>query len=71
SRTHSLANKTIIAALHKGTWPVIEGNLSWDANGSPTGSVDLAQWQNGKLLPVYPPAQALAKPTTPKPNWGS
>jgi branched-chain amino acid transport system substrate-binding protein len=70
-RTHKLDNKTIIASLHQGTWPVIEGNLSWNADGSPKGSVDLAQWQGGKLLPVYPPTEALAKPTTPKPAWGS
>jgi branched-chain amino acid transport system substrate-binding protein len=70
-RTHKLDNKTIIAALHSGSWPVIEGDLSWNADGSPKGSVVLAQWQGGKLLPVYPPTQALSKPTTPKPGWGS
>jgi branched-chain amino acid transport system substrate-binding protein len=70
-RTKKLDNKTIISSLHQGTWPVIEGNLSWNPDGSPKGSVDLAQWQGGKLLPVYPAAQALAQPTSPKPNWGS
>jgi branched-chain amino acid transport system substrate-binding protein len=71
ARTHKLDNKTIVSALHSGTWPVIEGNLSWDAAGAPKGSVVLAQWNGGKLLPVFPPDQALAKPTTPKPPWGS
>jgi hypothetical protein len=27
------------------------------------------QWQNGKLIPVYPPAVASAVPEFPKPNW--
>ena len=31
-------NATIIKSLHKGVWPTIEGNLSWDANGSPKGN---------------------------------
>jgi branched-chain amino acid transport system substrate-binding protein len=70
-RTHKLDNKTIISSLHSGSWPVIEGSLSWNADGSPKGSVVLAQWQKRKLLPVYPPAEALATPTTPKPNWGT
>jgi branched-chain amino acid transport system substrate-binding protein len=70
-RTHKLENKTIITALHQGSWPVIEGNLSWNADGSPKGSVVLTQWQTGKLLPVYPPGQALAAPKSPKPNWGT
>ena len=65
------SNKTIITALHQGSWPVIEGNLSWNADGSPKGSVVLTQWQTGKLLPVYPPGQALAAPKSPKPNWGT
>jgi branched-chain amino acid transport system substrate-binding protein len=71
ARTHKLDNKTIISALHSGSWPVIEGNLSWNADGSPKGSVVLAQWQKGKLLPVFPADQALAQPTTPKAAWGS
>jgi branched-chain amino acid transport system substrate-binding protein len=71
ARTHKLDNKAIISALHSGSWPVIEGNLSWNPDGSPKGSVVLAQWQGGKLLPVFPSDQALAKPTSPKPAWGS
>jgi branched-chain amino acid transport system substrate-binding protein len=70
-RTGKIDNQTIISSLHQGVWPVIEGNLSWNADGSPKGSVVLTQWQSGKLLPVYPPADALAKPKSPKPNWGT
>jgi ABC-type branched-chain amino acid transport systems, periplasmic component len=66
----SIDNQKIIAALHKGVWPTIEGNLSWDANGSPNGDDLLVEWVNGKLLPVYPPGSAVAKPFSPKPAWG-
>jgi branched-chain amino acid transport system substrate-binding protein len=61
-------NATIISALHKGSWPTVEGNLSWDKDGSPLGSDLVVQWVGGKLLPVYPSAAALAKPIA-KPAW--
>jgi branched-chain amino acid transport system substrate-binding protein len=67
-RYGKIDNATIIAALHKGTWPTVEGNLSWDANGSPLGSDIVVQWVGGQLLPVYPSAAALAKPIA-KPAW--
>jgi len=66
----AIDNKKIITALHQGTWPTIEGNLSWDANGSPSGNDLLVEWVGGKLLPVYPKSFALAKPFSPKPAWG-
>jgi branched-chain amino acid transport system substrate-binding protein len=71
TKTHSIANKTIISTLHKGLWPTVEGNLSWDANGSPNGDDLLVEWIHGKLLPVFPKKFALAKPFEPKPDWGS
>jgi branched-chain amino acid transport system substrate-binding protein len=61
-------NATIISALHHGSWPTVEGNLSWDKDGSPLGSDLVVQWVGGKLLPVYPSADALAKPIA-KPAW--
>ncbi len=67
----SIDNKKIIATLHKGTWATIEGNLSWDANGSPSGDDLLVEWIHGKLLPVFPKKFALATPFSPKPPWGS
>jgi len=63
-------NATIIRTLHTGSWATLLGNLSWSANGSPTGHFNLVQWQGGKLLPVYPAAVAKAAPEQPKPNWG-
>ena len=61
-------NATIISALHHGSWPTVEGNLSWDKDGSPLGSDLVVQWVGGKLLPVYPSASALSKPIA-KPAW--
>jgi len=70
TKTGKVDNATIITTLHQGTWPTILGDLSWGANGAPTGSFNLIQWQGGKLVPVFPDATAKAKPIYPKPNWG-
>jgi branched-chain amino acid transport system substrate-binding protein len=69
-KTGTIDNKTIISTLHKGTWPTIEGNLKWDANGQPNGGDLLVEWVHGKLLPVFPKSFAVAKPFSPKPPWG-
>jgi branched-chain amino acid transport system substrate-binding protein len=69
-KTGSIDNQKIITALHSGTWPTIEGNLSWNAYGEPNGQDLLVEWVKGKLLPVFPPKVALAKPFSPKPAWG-
>jgi branched-chain amino acid transport system substrate-binding protein len=68
-RTGKVDNATIIKELHKGTWPTVEGNLSWTANGSPTGKDIIVQWVTQELAPVYPPHVALTSPIT-KPPWG-
>ena len=70
AKTGKIDNATIISTLHSGSWPTVEGNLSWNSIGEPTGSTMLVEWVGGKLLPVYPANRALAKPTVPKPNWG-
>jgi branched-chain amino acid transport system substrate-binding protein len=69
-KTGKVDNKTIISSLHSGTWSSVEGNISWNADGSPQGSDMLLEWVGGKLQPVYPPNVALTKPTSPKPPWG-
>jgi branched-chain amino acid transport system substrate-binding protein len=68
-KTGKVDNKTIIAALHKGQWPTVQGNLSWDAVGAPTGSQLLSEWVGGKLEPVFPAALAQHAPQAPKPAW--
>jgi branched-chain amino acid transport system substrate-binding protein len=70
SKLHSLDNAKIIAALHQGTWPSIEGNLSWNAVGEPQGQDLLVEWVGGNLVPVYPASVAVAQPVIPKPPWG-
>jgi len=70
AKTGSIDNQKIISTLHKGVWPTIEGNLSWDAYGAPSGNDLLVEWVKGRLLPVFPAQFALAKPTSPKPPWG-
>jgi len=69
-QTGKIDNATIIATLHKGTWPTLLGDLSWDSTGAPNGTFHLVQWQGGKLVSVFPAAGAPASPVYPKPNWG-
>jgi branched-chain amino acid transport system substrate-binding protein len=71
ARIHSIDNKQIISALHKGSWPTVEGNLRWDSVGQPQGEDLLVEWINGKMYPVYPPKVALHKALVPKPAWGT
>jgi branched-chain amino acid transport system substrate-binding protein len=71
AKTHSVDNQTIIKTLHSGVWSTVEGNLSWDKDGSPKGDDLLLEWVHGRLLPVFPKRFALAKPFSPKPAWGS
>jgi branched-chain amino acid transport system substrate-binding protein len=68
-RTGKVDNATIIRSLHKGTWPTVEGNLSWNAAGSPTGEDIIVQWVKRELAPVYPPHVAVTSPIA-KPPWG-
>jgi branched-chain amino acid transport system substrate-binding protein len=70
AKTGSIDNQTIINTLHSGTWPTVEGNLSWDQYGMPQGSDMLVEWIDQKLTPVYPADEALHAPVYPKPNWG-
>ncbi|MGW1160202.1 amino acid ABC transporter substrate-binding protein [Streptomyces sp. NPDC002519] len=69
-KTGKIDNKTIISALHSGTWQTPIGNLAWDANGEPKSHYTLVQWQKQRLTPVYPADVAAAKPVTAKPAWG-
>jgi branched-chain amino acid transport system substrate-binding protein len=70
AKTGKIDNATIISSLHSGSWPTLLGNLSWSSDGSPNGEFNLVQWQQGKLVPIYPSSVAQASPVAPKPNWG-
>jgi branched-chain amino acid transport system substrate-binding protein len=65
-----LDNAKIIAALHQGRWPTVEGTLHWNSIGAPTGNFLLVEWLGGKLYPVLPKNVAVRKPVWPKPGWG-
>ena len=69
AKTGGMDNKAIIAALHHGSWPTPEGNLSWNADGAPQGSDTLVQWQGGQLVPVYPQAAAKVAPVVTPLPW--
>jgi branched-chain amino acid transport system substrate-binding protein len=69
-KIHSIDNKQIIAALHKGSWPTVEGVLRWNAIGEPQGNDLLMEWIGGKLYPVLPKSAAIKQPFFPKPGWG-
>jgi branched-chain amino acid transport system substrate-binding protein len=71
AKTKSLDNGKIIDALHRGSWPTVEGVLRWNSVGEPQGSDLLVEWVNGKLLPVYPKSIALHAPVAPKPPWST
>lgn len=68
--THGIDNNTLKAYLRSHTFNSIEGPVQFDAQGRNTVSVAfLFQWQNGNLIPVYPPSQAQAVPEFPKNPW--
>jgi branched-chain amino acid transport system substrate-binding protein len=71
TKLHSISNSKITAALHKGSWPTVQGRLRWNSIGEPQGQDLLLEWVGTKLYPVYPPKIALHKPTAPKPPWSS
>jgi branched-chain amino acid transport system substrate-binding protein len=65
-------NKTLASWLHGHRVQSVEGMIGWDADGRPQGgSYQLLQWQNGKLVVVWPAALATngAKPAMPKAPW--
>ncbi len=68
-KAHSITNAALIAALHTGTYQTIQGPMSFDSVGRPSGASFLVQWQHGLTVPVYPPSAAVAQPEYPKPAF--
>jgi branched-chain amino acid transport system substrate-binding protein len=62
AKTGKVDNATLINALHSGSWPSLEGDLSWNADGAANSSYVLVQWSGGKLVSVYPPGSAQQPP---------
>jgi branched-chain amino acid transport system substrate-binding protein len=68
-KTGHVDNATIIKTLHSGTWPTLEGDLSWNADGAANQSYLLVQWIGGKLQAVYPPDRAQHAPISVPLAW--
>jgi branched-chain amino acid transport system substrate-binding protein len=71
AKTGKIDNATIISTLHSGTWPTLEGDLSWDSSGAPQGAYLLVQWIDGKLVSVYPANRAQQAPYTGPLAWAT
>lgn len=71
AKTGKIDNATIIGTLHSGTWPTLEGDLSWDSDGAPQGSYLLEQWIGGTLQAVYPPDRAKHAPVSEPLAWAA
>ena len=69
TKAFSIANSSLITAMHSGTFQTIQGPMAFDSTGKPNGATFLVQWQNGATVPVYPVALAAAPPTYPKPTF--
>ena len=69
--THSLDNKTIIAALHKLTFKTVQGDFGFNKQGIPNGHVVLGQWIHGSLQIIFPTSLATSTSLYPKPLWGA
>lgn len=66
----SLDQKALASWLHAHSVDTIVGPLTWDSTGDPSGSLMLAQWQNGTLQVVDPQSAATTKTVVfPKPGW--
>ena len=66
AKTHSIDNKTIIAALHKGIVADGRGHVAWNSIGEPQGSDLLVEWIGGKLYPVLPEGRRPASAGLPE-----
>ena len=66
----SLDQDKLAAWLHSHSVVTVEGKLSWDQRGAPTGQFLLAQWQGGTTKIVLPTNLATSNQITyPKPPW--
>ena len=70
NKIHRIDNTALIQELHTGTFKSIVGSVKFDNTGQNTLAVSyLNQWQQGRLVPVFPPSGAQAKPEYPKALW--
>jgi branched-chain amino acid transport system substrate-binding protein len=70
TKAQSTDNKKLLDVLHKESFDSLFGPVKFNEKGENTLGVPyLLQWQQGKLTPVYPPANATAQPQYPKKAW--
>ena len=70
NKIHRIDNAALIQELHAGTFNSIMGPVEFDKTGQNTLAVSyLDQWQQGQLIPVFPPSGAQSKPEYPKALW--
>jgi branched-chain amino acid transport system substrate-binding protein len=70
TKIHSIDNAKLIQELRTDTFNSLQGPVKFNAKGENTQSVlILFQWENGKLMPVYPASEAKASPEYPKKSW--
>lgn len=69
-KIHSINNAQLIQELHADIFNTLQGPVKFAGNGENTIAVAyLFQWQNGKLIVVYPNYAAQENPEFPKPPW--
>jgi branched-chain amino acid transport system substrate-binding protein len=70
NKIHRINNAALIQELHTSTFNTIMGPVEFDNTGQNTLAVSyLDQWQQGQLIPVFPPSGAQAEPEYPKAWW--
>ena len=69
-KIHSIDNKEIIAALHKGTWPTVEGACAGTRSASRRAATCSWSGSAGSSIPCSPRAPPIKQPFFPKPGWG-
>ncbi len=72
NKIQSIDNVKLIQELRTDSFNSLQGPVKFDAKGQNTqGVLFLFQWQNGKLIPVYPANNAVSKPEYPKNHWSA
>jgi branched-chain amino acid transport system substrate-binding protein len=70
TKAHSLDNTKLIQELHTDIFNTLQGAVKFSADGQNTvAAAFLFQWQDGKLIVVFPSSSANANPEFPKKVW--
>ena len=71
NKAQSIDNASILTELHRGdTFDSLQGPVKFDASGQNVAAIAfLFQWQQGQLIPVFPPTDAQENALFPKPSW--